>query len=444
MAITAAGVGSGLDIEGIVSQLMNLERRPLIALEQRESQFRAELSAFGRLKSSISDFQDAMQGLASLDKFRVYSTSSSDEDVLTASADSNAAAGTYALQIDRLAQNHKQATSEFADTDTFGGAPGDSLTLSVGADSLIVDLSTAKTLSELRDAINDAAENPGVSATIINTGSGVQRLVLTADESGYDSRVQLSYGGTLGAGTFNFGTLNTDADGLTLSDLSQLDASFSIDGIALTAASNSVSGVVDGITFEFKQTGSANLTLNRDTDKITEAATTFVDAYNKLQSTMNTLSSGDLQGDSVIRSVQRQLRAVVNDPPTGLSGSFSTLSAVGITTDPKTGELQLDETEFKAALGDDFAGVSELFANDDQGYAFRFEAVAGSLLDIDGFIESREDGLNDRIKRVEADQLDMEYRLELREKALRAQYAALDSLVGRLNSTSQFLFQQLG
>jgi len=444
MAITAAGVGSGLDIEGIVSQLVSLERRPLTALEQRESQYKSELSSFGRLKSSVSAFQDAMKELSSQDKFRVFLPQSSDEDVLTASADGSAAAGTYAVQVDRLAQNHKLGSDEVADTATFGGTAGDTLDLTVGTDTLSVDLSSAKTLSEIRDAINDDANNPGVSATILNTGTGLQRLILTADESGYEQRVQLSYGGSIGAGTLNLATANKDNGGAAIADLTQLDASFSIDGYALTSASNKAAGVIDGLTLELKQTGSSNLTLSRDTDKIKESAESFVKAYNDLQKTFTNLRNGDLKGDSTVLSIQRQLRGAINTEPTGLTGSYTALFSVGISTNAKTGELEFDASDFEAALDADFSGVADLFANDDQGYAFRFESLADSLLDSEGLIDTREDGLNDRIKNNQSEQLKMEYRLELREKALRSQYAALDSLVGRLNSTSQFLFQQLG
>lgn len=444
MAITAAGVGSGLDIENIVSQLMTLERRPLNALLNKETQYQAQLSAFGRLKGAVSTFQDAMKGLSSLDKFRVYAATSSNESVMTATADSTAAAGSYKLQVDRLAQNHKEGTADFADTATFGGTAGDNMVLTVGTNSLTVDLSTAQTLSQIRDTINADANNPGVTATILNTGAGTQRLILTANDSGYDNRVQLSYGGTVGAATFNFGTLNSDSVGATLVDLTQLDASYSVDGIALTSATNKVSGVIGGISFDLKQVGSADLTLTRDTAKITDTAKAFVDAYNNLQNTMTTLRNGDLQGDSTIVSIQRQLRSVINTSPVGLSSSYDTLTSVGITTNAKTGELDFNTTTFESALNSDFAGVADLFANDNQGFAFRFEALAKTMQDNNGLINSREDGLNDRIKRVQADELSMQAQLDLKEKSLRSQYAALDGLVGRLNSTSQFLAQQLG
>jgi flagellar hook-associated protein 2 len=267
--------------------------------------------------------------------------------------------------------------------------------------------------------------------------------VLTADTSGYDSRVQLSYGGSLDAATFNFATLNKDTLGAAMVDLTELDASYSVDGFALSSASNQATGVIDGLTLELKQIGSADLTVSRDTAKIKKSAEALVDAYNKLQESFSSLGSGDLQGESVVRSMQRQVRDIIDTPPTGLSGAFDALFQVGITTNGKTGQLEFDSTEFTAALDTDFSGVAQLFANDDQGYAFRFQALADSLLDTDGLLETREDGLNDRIKAVQADQESMEYRLEMREKSLRAQYATLDSVVGRLNSTSQFLFQQL-
>lgn len=443
MAITAAGVGSGLDIESIVSQLISLERRPLQALQQRESQYNTELSAFGRLKSAFSTFQSSMSALSDPAKFRIFSAVSSDSSVLSASADSTAAAGTYAIQIDRLAQNHKQGSGEFADTNTFGGTAGDALNLTVGTGTLSVDLSTAKTLSGIRDAINSDASNPGVTATILNTGTGVQRLILTADKSGYDSRVQLSYGGTLNSATFNFATANKDALGATLADLTQLDAAYSVDGFALTSASNKVTGVIGGITLNLQTVGSADLTLSRDTAKITDSAKELVDAYNVLQSTLNNLGSNELEGDSTVRSLVSQLRSVINTAPTGLTGNYTTLFSVGISTDATNGNLKFDAVDFEAALDADFNGVADLFSNNNQGYAFRFEALAATMTEANGLIDSRQDSLKGRISDIQDKQDNFEYKLGLREKALRAQYASLDSLIGSLNSTSRYLSAQL-
>lgn len=441
MAITAAGVGSGIDIESIVSQLMSLERRPLNILEQRESDTRAQISAFGQLKSAVSAFQTAMRDLGTLDAFRIFQSESSDEDVMTADADADAAAGLYNLNVARLAQNHKMGSDQFANTATFGGGAGDSITLTVGTDSAVVDLSTASNLEGVRDAINSATDNPGVTATILNISETDQRLILTADESGYEDRVQLAYGGSISAATFNFATTNQDSLGTTLTDLTELDAAFSIDGFALTAASNNVSSVIDGLSIDLKGEGSAILNVNRDNAAIEENVKGFVDAYNNVLSTIDTLKLDELSGDSTLRSIVSGMRNALNTPPIGLTGTFTALSELGILTDRDTGQLSVNSGDLSDALDVDFASVAQLFANDDQGYAFRFEALADSFLAEEGLIDARVDGLNTQVRRLEDNQADLERRLDLREIALRREYTALDQLVGSLQSTGNFLLQ---
>lgn len=444
MAITAAGVGSGLDIESIVSQLMTLERQPLVALQNKTRDTQANISAFGSLKSTISSFQDKMQELSTFEAFRKFAASSSDDAVLTASADGDAAPGIYAVDVTRLAQNHKMGSGEFADSATIGGTAGDALTLTVDGESTTIDLSTAQSLSGVRDAINSAADNPGVTATILNTGGGNQRLILTADESGYAKRVELSYGGSINAGTFGFSVTNRDAEGVVLSDLAELDAAYSIDGFALTASSNRVSDAIDGITLELKGEGSSTLALTRDDAAIEKSAREFVEAFNNVTSTLKDLRAGDLAGDSSLLGIQRDFRNAINVSPTGLSGSFSALSQVGITTNATSGELEFDAEDFVDALNNDFSGVAELFADDDQGFAYRFDALADYYLGLDSPIDGRVDSLNDRVRSLENQEASLESRLELKEKSLRAQYAALDGLIGSLQSTSNFLFQNLG
>lgn len=441
MAITAAGVGSGLDIESIVSQLMNIERQPLVALQRKTSDTKAQISSYGALKSTMSTFQDAMKDLGTLDAFRKFATNSSDEGVLMATADKDGAAGIYNVDVSRLAQNHKLGSNEFAATDTFGGKNNDALTLTVGADSVTIDLSTEQTLSGIRDAINSASDNPGVTATILNTGDGNQRLILTADESGYDSRVELSYGGKIKANTFGFSVTNRDSEGAVLTDLTDLDAEYSIDGFALTASSNKVTGALDGLSLELKGVGSSVLAVNRDDESIQESAKAFVDAYNEVLNKISELSEGELSGDSTLRGIVRSMRNTLNTAPVGLTGSFNALSQMGIKTNADTGLLEFNENDFGKALDTDFSSVAQVFANNNQGYAFRFEAMADRLLDLEGPLDSRVDTLNDRVRSFGRDEERMEYRLERKEAALRRQYSALDSLVGSLQSTSTFLMQ---
>ncbi len=438
MPITASGVGSGLDIENIVTQLMSLERRPLVKLQHKEAEAKAQISDFGALKSAVSAFKDAMVKLSTADKFQIFKSTSSDSAVLTATTTSQAAGGSYKVDVQRLAQHHKMGSTAIAPAATFGGAVGDSLTLTVNGASSTIDLSTAKDLAGVRDAINNAADNPGVTATIVNDGTN-EHLILTANDSGYKQRIQLAYGGAITATTFGFGTLNQDGTGATITDLTQLDAAFSVDGIAVTSASNQASGVVDGLTFDLKSVGVSTLTVSRDTSAIQSSAQAFVDAYNAVLKKVDELKNGSIGNDSTLRSVVSQLRSVLNTPVSGLTGSFSSLSELGITTNKDTGHLQLDATRFSNALNTDFTAVSSVFTDATSGYSTRFISVADSMLANNGLLSSRVDTLNTRVRHYQDQQSSMEANLVLKEKSLRAKYAAMDALVGSLNSTSQFL-----
>ncbi len=455
MAITAAGVGSGLDVESIVGQLMSLERRPLMALQQREVEHHSELSAFGRLKGAISSFKTAMEGLGDVEKFQIFSASSSDSEVLSAAAGSSSAQGVFSIDVTRLAQNHKLAGAQVdnADTTTFGGTAGDELRIDlgsvIGGDALEIDLSSAKTLEEIRDAINSAEGNPGITASLLNVGENSQRLILTSQESGYDNRIQMEFYDGASASVLpdpfgmGFADANQDNDGNPLGDLTELDAAFTVDGFAVTSSSNSISSVIDGVSLDLKQIGKANVGIERNVGAIQGSVQSFVDAFNEIQGLVGNLRAGELSGDSTLRAMQGQLRNVINTQPQGINSTFSSLGELGVTT-ARDGTLSFDSSEFKSALDADFNGVAQVLANDDQGYAFRFAALAESLLEEDGIIDSRQDSLNSRIRSLDSQQLSMERRLELKERSMRSQFAGLDTLIAQMQNTSQFLSNQLG
>ena len=175
--LSAAGIGSGLDVESIVSQLMALERRPLDALQQKKTDIDARISAYGNLKSALSTFQAAMKDLSTPSALKVFAATSGDESVFTATATNTATASSFQVEVVRQAERHKFASDEALDTATFGGGAGDALTIQVGtnvADIVTVDLSTASTLGDIRDAINTDPANPGVTASIIFGNNGNQ------------------------------------------------------------------------------------------------------------------------------------------------------------------------------------------------------------------------------------------------------------------------------
>ncbi len=436
MAITAGGVGSGLDVEGIVSQLMYLERQPVRNLESKTKELQTQLSAFGKVQSALSTFESAMSNLGSLDKFKIFSSVSSDVSVLTATATSSAASGIYNIVVNRLAQNHKLGSVELGAADTFTG----NLNIEINGSAMDFD-ATGMTLTQIRNKINSDQTNPGVTATIINTGTDLQRLVLTSEESGQANAMTVT--GTASA-SLGFGMLNTSSGGGAIT-IAELDAEFTIDGInpPIKSASNTVSSVIDGITFELEGVGSSVLDLEIDKEAITESIQAFVDAYNELWSTLGTLEKGDLAGDSSVRSLKNIIRDVYNSQATGLTGSFTALINIGINSDAKTGKLSLDSSDLADAINSDLNSVAELFADGSQGFASRLEKIADTLGKNDGFIYSRQESLRSSIRYNENQVDSWEARLELREKAMRAKFAQLDSLIGSMQSTSAFLANNL-
>ncbi|MFQ5643904.1 MAG: flagellar filament capping protein FliD [Thiogranum sp.] len=435
--ISAPGVGSGLDVGTIVDQLMAIERRPLDRLESNKQDLQVQLSAYGTLKSSLDSFQSALADLKTLDAFEVYTADSGDETAFTATADSSAATGFTDIQVVSLAESHKMGSLAIADTDTttLGGA-GDQVTFTVNGNAFTVD-GGGMTLTQLRDAINDAPDNTGVSATIISENSGSNRLVLTATETGNANAISLSFTGSLG----------TDLGLADINDPAQLDSELLVDGLyTITRSGNTISDAISGITLNLKAetTAAVQLSVSRDTGAVTESVQAFVDAYNKLQSTIDDLSGegNDLEADNTLRSIENQIKAVFNTPPGVINSSFTYLSELGVSFQ-RDGKLSLDSGDLQKAIDSDFAGMAELFANDDQGYLFRVDALVSTFVQSDGLISVRQDGLNTSIDTVDQRILDMEYRLELREQSLLDQFTALDALMGQLQSTSAFLTQQL-
>ena len=316
------------------------------------------------------------------------------------------------------------------------GGTGDQVTITVNGDSFSVD-GGGMTLSQLRDAINDAPDNAGVSATIISENSGSHRLVLTSTETGNENALGVSFTGSLG----------TDL-GLTNINLpTELDAELLVDGLyTITRSSNTIDDAIAGITLNLigESAGRAQLSVSRDTGSVKESVQAFVDAFNELKTTFDSLAGegDDLEADSTLRGIENQLQEVFNTVPAGLTGSFSYLSEVGVSFQ-RDGTLALDSADLESAINADFAGMAELFAHDNQGYLFRLDGLIDRFDQAEGLIDVRQDGLNSRIDVTEQRIADMQYRLEIREQRLRNQFTLLDTLMGELQSTSTFLSQQL-
>lgn len=455
--ISSAGIGSGLNVDSIIRQLMALERRPLNRLEQQKSEYAAQLSAYGTLKSAVSDFESAMRDLDSVSDFKLYSATSSDDTIFTATASSDAAKGTYDIEVTNLAQAHKIRTaSGFADGANFNSG---TLTIERGADSFSVVIdSSNNTLSGIRDAINSDTDNPGVTASIINDGTS-DYLTLTSDDTGASNTLKItsSEDGTItgenALSSFDYDHVGTADSADDTGNMTQVqafeDAQFTVDGLSITSASNTVEDAIQGVTLTLLEEDvgtSYTLDVQRDTEGIRAKVQGFVDAYNALQQSLDSLQGSELSGDNALLSIQNRIRNELNTTPSSIDSSFSYLSEIGVSIQ-KDGTMALDSDEVKLedALNSDFNGVAELFGNNDQGYAHRLRVLASDLLAVgdNAIIEAREDGINDRIDSIDDRIASMERRLELTEERYRAQYTALDTLVGQLQTTSNYLTQQL-
>jgi flagellar hook-associated protein 2 len=433
--LSAAGIGSGLDIEGIIDSLMEVEQIPLQNLQVEQGEYLAKISAYGQLRSALAPFQDAVDKLKNFEDFNPVTASSSDS-AFSASATSDAALGSYQISVDALAQAHKMGSTSQADSDTttFGNA-GDKVTLTTNNGSFTVEYG-GMTLEEMRTAINEATDNIGITASIISESDSSYYLSLTSDDTGLDNAMALAF-------TDSGDNAITDPLGFTETQVA-LDAQITIDNTyTVTSSENTITDAIQGVTINLLEVSASTgqLTLSRDESEVSEAVEEFVDAYNDLQESITELGEGDLSGDSTLRLIENQVRSIVGSSG-GDGGAYTYASDVGISFQDD-GTLTFNSTKLSTAMSDDLTAVAELFAHDDQGLAFRLDSLLDSVLGTSGTIDIREDGLNDSVDSTNDDIDRLETRLELVEARYRNQFTALDVLLGELQSTASYVEAQL-
>ncbi len=444
MAISAAGVGSGLDVASIVQQLMAVERQPLTRLDAQKTSYNAKLSAFGQLKSALSKLQDAAATLTKAGTFSATTTNVGDTKAFTATSTSGAQTGSYSIEVGQLARAQRTATSATAAPDVSAGG---SLTITLASGgSKTVDFTSGGSLQDLRNAINSA--DAGVSAQVINNGS-IDQLVISSKETGAANAFRL--GGTGALAGFSFDPAAPTGDMVSVQ--AAQDATLTIDGLSITRGSNTIADAIGGVTLKLvKPTdGEAAITVGRDDETAKKAIDEFAKAYNELNSLIRGQTSydaaskkaGTLNGDSSVRSIQTQIRNIFANPISGLDGA-TMLSEIGLSfkTD---GSMVVDSTKLSEALSDPAKKVSELFGGNGtvEGFAKTLESSIKSILDSRGLIASRTEGIDRSIKSLEGRREALEARLAKVEARYSAQFSALDASMASMNSTSSFLAQQL-
>lgn len=482
---TSSVTGSGLDVNSIVSQLMTLEKRPLTVLTQRETQVTARITALSRVQGGVSALQNAAASLAKTTTFNAMRASSSGDGVMAAVTDSTAtAAGTYQVKVNSLASSHALASQVFTASDQIGTG---SLTIQFGSITSsntggtftpaatssatpITITSSNNTLAGIRDAIN--AAKIGVTASVVTDNAG-SRLSLIANDTGLANTIRVAVDdGSDGSNTNNQGlsrlsfdpTITLTQGNLTgsgrqmLETRAPVDASYEVNGLALTSSSNKVSTAIGGVTLDLRKASADTIntiTVERDTLSIRMAVDSFIKAYNDVDKVIRDVTAYDpanrkgavLNGDSAVRSVQSQLRALLGSQMSAATGDFSMLSSVGIEIG-KDGSLSLSATRFEAALADP-AKMSRLFTTTSEGsesargFGVRFEALGKLIAGPGGLLPGRTSSQQSQIDAIAKQKIRLNDRLDGIEKRLRLQYAALDAQLARMQGTSSSLANAL-
>jgi flagellar hook-associated protein 2 len=474
-SITSLGIGSGLDLNSLVTQLVSLERRPLQQMQADQRRLEGQVSSYGRIQSQFSALRDAANRLTSPELWTRTLARSSNEAAVSVGATSTAAAGSYSVRVDRLAQGQTLASAASypastalvgagtlrIDLGTWGTDPvtGDP-TFAAGPRSTGIDIGADDTLASVRDRIN--AANAGVTASLVTDSSGV-RLALRSAATGAETGFRITATDPLGgaADPAGLGRLAYDPSvpggpaGLELKQPAQ-DALAVVNGIAVSSASNEVQGVIEGLTLRLGQVGAAPVEVSVSTDRaaVDTAVRGLAEAYNTLVRNLaeqtrydpGSRVAGPLQGDGSAVGLIRQLREVVS-AGSGASTVFRRLTDLGLELQ-RDGTLSVQQGRLDTAL-QNLPELRQALANSDtaqpanQGFARRWSQLAQQVLAIDGTVSTRSEALRQRITRLGEAQERVEERAERFRERLVAQYTVMDANVARLNAINSALTQQL-
>jgi flagellar hook-associated protein 2 len=470
-SITSLGVGSGLDLNSIVTKLVAVERQPLGKMQNEAGVLQNKVSSFGQISSLFNTLKDASNALSDTTLWSKSLATSSDSASVSVTAGSTAVPGSYAVTVQSLASSQTLASANTytAATDLVGSG---TLNIDVGTwdsgqtaftakantSTVSIDISATDTLESVRDKINAAGS--GVTAALVTDATGV-RLSLRSSETGAANGFRI--GTTDGDGN------NTDSAGLSgfafdptagttgmQSVQSAADASAVINGIAVTSASNSITGAVEGLTIQLQKvtTTPVSLSVAADKDAVTKAVKAFADAYNALAKYIGEQTKydatakqgGPLQGDSAATGLQGRLRSLLG-ATSGASATFGRLSDIGLQLQ-RDGTINVDSTKLDAATGN-LRELKKAFSAADfgdpsnDGFARRFSTLATQVLGVDGSVTTRTAGLQKLISTNTDAQAALNSRVDTYQQRLVAQYTSLDSNLARLNSISSYVTQQL-
>ena len=446
-SVSSLGIGAGVDLQSMLSSIMDAERAPIRALEGRIATTNAKISLYGELRSKLDALKSASLTLESPSMLGAITATSSDSTILSSNAAFFATPGSYAVEVQQLASAQKSFSYAYDSGTSFGQGTLNFTVGGVAQPAIDLNDQASYTLSEIGAKINNA--NIGITATVISGVDG-DRLVLTGNESGagndFSFTTDIAAPDSVPSGSPQ--NLLSDVDPSTaLASTTAKNALISIDGVTVSSASNTFADTVPGLSFTAIKEGNVTVTVGNDSSKIKDAVKKFVDAYNSVVTLIKDNSTYDLEtktakgfnAESAARSIRDALNNARTTLPDGLSGNqFQALVDLGVTIQ-QNGQLSIDDTTLNQSLERSIGDVMQTMSK----YGASFNSEISDLMSENGTLSNRIEGLNTSVNRFRDNQATLEVRVALIEQRYRKQFTALDTLISSMQTTSSYLAQQL-
>ncbi|MDN6855082.1 flagellar filament capping protein FliD [Pseudomonas sp. CAN2814] len=437
-------------VKSMAQQLATYEvQNGLSKADRNKSSYQSQLTAVTSLESALKTFSSAVKSLqgvtGSNTSMLVNSATTSKDGYLTAKVDKNAVPGSYDFFVEQLATSHQLSFSglQAGDVDTQG-----TLTIGQNGKSFDIDLSQIDTdgdgsnsLDELAAAINKATDNTGVKATLVRSNGQVS-LVLGAEKSGAANAISLSLSGTDSA---NSAFENAIGNPQELSKAQDARVRLGGEsGMLLTNASNTFDNIIDGVSATFTQAQKSGeqpirLTVAQDQSETKKKVQTFIDAFNALASTIDSLTAagdqsgnarGALAGDSSVRAIENALNQMVR---TSFGGA--NLITLGISAD-RSGKLTLDASRFEKAITSDPEALDKLFMGKGNLLDSLDKGVAVYTNSVNGVMKNRKDALNNSLRRVDDDYDNLQKQYDTYYARYLKQYTSMMQTMQSMDQTS--------
>ncbi|MCD9470600.1 flagellar filament capping protein FliD [Photobacterium phosphoreum] len=450
MGLSAGGLASGLDVAGMTQQLVAAERAPKEQrIKEQQQKLEVQLSGYGQIKSAVSGLEEMVKKFAEDKVFAGQSATSSESGFVGVEASADAQNGSYNIEVIALAKSHKVMSNNSFDSDPKAELGSGTLDITIDGKTLSLDINKEKSsLKDIVKAINNAEDNPGVTATVINDDNGA-KIVFSSSETGKDQQISIDASKMTGElAKLSFDPTNPTANTEMVQMQAGEDAQIRIDNhTVISSSSNKIENAIEGVTLDLKKLTDTDdvkhvtIDITDNTKDAKSSLEGFIEAYNGLIDTANNLSkydvekktSGPLNGDSLTRSITSQMRNLMNKT-IEVDGQSYSLSDLGITTD-RYGKVEIDDEKFDEALKDNFKAFNAFFHTEDDGFLDQAEGIFKSFTSsTDGVLTNKEKTIKEQQTRLEDDMTSLNERMKAYEERTYQQFTAMDAAIGKMNN----------